>query len=86
VTELGFWKLSGRNSNGEDKPIFPKDPAKLQKIIATAAEKLPALLNKFGRETTAYLATPHPGRSTYDDPYHGISRRGEWGGEGGDEE
>lgn len=85
VTELGFWKLSGRNTNGEDKPLFSKDPAKLRQVIETAAEQLPALFNKFARETTPYLATPHPSRSTYDDPYHGISRRGEWGGEGSDD-
>ncbi len=85
VTELRFWKLTGRNTNGEDKPLFAKDPAKLQEVINTAAEKLPALFSKFDRESTPYLATPHPGRSTYDNPYHGISRHGEWGGEGGDD-
>jgi ATP-dependent helicase/nuclease subunit B len=85
VTELGFWKLSGRNANGEDKPLFSKDPAKLRQVIETAAEQLPVLFDKFSRETTPYLATPHPSRSTYDDPYHGVSRRGEWGGEGGDD-
>jgi ATP-dependent helicase/nuclease subunit B len=85
VTELGFWKLSGRNTNGEDKPLFAKDPAKLKQVIETAAEQLPALFKKFARETTPYLATPHPSRSTYDDPYSGVSRRGEWGEEGSDE-
>ncbi len=85
VTELGFWKLSGRNTNGEDKPLFADDPAKLREVIATAAENLPALFQKFAGETTPYLATPHPSRSTYDDPYHGVSRRGEWGGEGSDD-
>jgi ATP-dependent helicase/nuclease subunit B len=85
VTELGFWKLSGRNNNGEERRIFPNDPAKLRGIIETAADKLPALFNKFSSASTPYLATPHPGRSTYDDPYHGISRRGEWGGEGADD-
>ena len=85
VTELGFWKLSGRNTNGEDRPLFAKDPARLRQVIDTAAEKLPALFQKFARETTPYLARPHPSRSTYDDPYHGVSRRGEWGGEGSDD-
>jgi ATP-dependent helicase/nuclease subunit B len=85
VTELGFWKLSGRNTNGEDRPLFAKDPARLRQVIDTAAEKLPALFQKFALETTPYLARPHPSRSTYDDPYHGVSRRGEWGGEGSDD-
>ena len=81
VTELNFWKLSGRSSKGKDRPIFPADPVKVQAIIATAAERLPLLLQKFGKETTPYLAKPHPGRGTYHDKYHGVSRRGEWGGE-----
>ena len=75
VTELGFWKLSGRNKNGEDKPIALE-------AIAEAATKTPALFAKFSLESTPYLAAPHPERSPYDDPYKGISRRGEWGGEG----
>ncbi len=81
VTELGFWKLSGRNVSGEDKPIFPSEPAKLQDIIHNAAAQLPPLLQKFDKDATPYLATPHPGRSTYHDAYRGVSRRGEWGGE-----
>ncbi len=81
VTELRFWKLSGRSSNGADKPIFAKDPEKLREAIANAEIRLPALLQKFARETTPYLATPHPGRKTYSDPYQGVSRSGEWGGE-----
>ena len=85
VTELRFWKLSGRNTNGEEKPIFPSDPGKLQAIIGNAAERLPSLLQKFDEETTPYLATPHPSRTTYHDPYHGVSRRGEWGGESDNE-
>jgi ATP-dependent helicase/nuclease subunit B len=85
VTELNFWKLSGRSAKGEDRPIFLSDPARLRDIIATAAERLPPLLQKFDRETTPYLAKPHPGRGTYGDKYHGVSRRGEWGGEGSGE-
>jgi len=81
VTELRFWKLSGRNSNGADKPIFANDPEKLREAIANAATRLPVLLQKFAKETTPYLSTPHPGRRTYDDPYQGVSRSGEWGGE-----
>jgi ATP-dependent helicase/nuclease subunit B len=86
VTELRFWKLSGRSSNGADKPMFADKPERLRAAIGNAATQLPALLQKFGKENTPYLATPHPGRKTYRDPYHGVSRRGEWGGEGDGEE
>jgi ATP-dependent helicase/nuclease subunit B len=81
VTELGFWKLSGRAGNGEDKSLFKKSPDRLLAAIATAAARIAPLLQKFGNPATPYLATPHPARAPYRDPYHGVSRRGEWGGE-----
>jgi ATP-dependent helicase/nuclease subunit B len=82
VTELAFWKLSGRHNKGEDKPIFAGKPAELRAAIDDAAANLPRLFAKFADPLTPYLATPHPDRSTYEDIYKGISRRGEWGGEG----
>ncbi len=85
VTELSFWKLSGRANSGEDKPIFANDPRKLREIIDNAAAQLPKLFAKFAIQTTPYLAKPHPERSTFEDTYQGISRRGEWGGEGDDD-
>lgn len=81
VTEIAFWKLSGRHVRGEDKPLFAK-PEILREVIDQAAERLPALFKKFADPATAYLSAPHPDRATYDDPFRGISRRGEWGGEG----
>jgi ATP-dependent helicase/nuclease subunit B len=82
VTELRFWRLFGRSSNGEDIALFSKYPEKLAAAIANAQARLPGLLQKFAAETTPFLATPHPGRTPYHDPYRGVSRRGEWGGEG----
>ncbi len=82
VTELAFWKLSGRHLKGEDKSLFVNKPADLRAAIDAAAANLPKLFAKFANENTPYLATPHPSRSTYEDTYKGISRRGEWGGEG----
>jgi ATP-dependent helicase/nuclease subunit B len=82
VTELAFWKLSGRHNKGEDKPLFASKPGELRAVIDDAAANLPRLFAKFADHNTPYLATPHPDRSTYEDIYTGISRRGEWGGEG----
>jgi ATP-dependent helicase/nuclease subunit B len=82
VTELGFWKLSGRHNKGEDKPLFSGKPSELRAAIDDAAANLPRIFAKFANPVTPYLATPHPDRSTYEDIYKGISRRGEWGGEG----
>jgi ATP-dependent helicase/nuclease subunit B len=82
VTELAFWKLSGRHLKGENKSLFLGKPADLRAAIDAAADNLPKLFAKFADPGTSYLATPHPSRSTYEDTYKGISRRGEWGGEG----
>jgi ATP-dependent helicase/nuclease subunit B len=80
VTELAFWRLSGRHLEGEEKPLFADDPAKLRAVIDAAADNLPALVAKFANPATPYLARPHPGRKLYKDVYAGISRSGEWGG------
>jgi ATP-dependent helicase/nuclease subunit B len=85
VTELAFWKLSGRHLEGEEKPLFPDEPERLRAVIEDAAEKLPALVAKFADPATPYLAKPHPERGTYKDVYAGISRRNEWGGQGDDD-
>jgi ATP-dependent helicase/nuclease subunit B len=85
VTELAFWKLSGRHEKGEDKPLFAGDPEKLRATIDNAAARLPSLIAKFANPATPYLARPHPARSTYKDVYQGISRSFEWGGQGDDD-
>jgi ATP-dependent helicase/nuclease subunit B len=80
VTELAFWRLSGRHEPGEDKPLFDKKPDELRDVIDQAASNLPALFARFADPATPYLAKPHPSRQTYEDTYAGISRAGEWGG------
>jgi ATP-dependent helicase/nuclease subunit B len=85
VAELAFWKLSGRHLQGEDKPLFADDPDRLRDTIDNAAASLPALIAKFADPGTPFLAKPHPARSTYKDTYQGISRSGEWGGQGDDD-
>ncbi len=80
VSELAFWKLSGRHLEGEEKPIFSDDPTKLRAVIDAAAKSLHALVAKFADPATPYLARPHPGRKPFKDVYAGISRSGEWGG------
>ncbi len=85
VTELSFWKLSGRSASGEERPIFVKEPEKLRAVIDEAGARLPELFAKFSLPQTPYLAAPHPERSTYEDVYKGISRRGEWGRQGDDD-
>jgi len=85
VTELAFWKLSGRHEEGEEQELFKNKPDELRAAIVAAAQNLPALIAKFADPATPYLARPHPGRKLYKDVYAGISRAGEWGGEGDDD-
>ncbi len=81
VTELAYWKLTGRHIAGSDKLLF-KDPGALRDVIDEARERLLPLFETFADQATPYLARPHPGRATYRDVYAGISRSGEWRGEG----
>jgi ATP-dependent helicase/nuclease subunit B len=85
VTELAFWKLSGRHLEGEDLQLFAEDADRLRAAIDEAARNLPALVKKFADPATPYLARPHPSRGTYRDVYAGLSRVGEWGGQGDDD-
>ncbi len=84
VTELAFWKISGRAAPGEEKPICDGKPEALRDIIDRAAAALPELFATFADPATPYLARPHPERGTYEDVYAGLSRRAEWSGEGED--
>jgi ATP-dependent helicase/nuclease subunit B len=78
VTELAFWRLSGRHAAGEEKELFANRPDELRAAIGLAAYNLPLLVAKFADSATPYLARPHPQRATYADPYAGLSRRAEW--------
>lgn len=77
VTELAVWKLSGRRVEGEDKALI-RDPELLRAIIEQADKKLPVLFKKFAKQSTPYLAMPHPDRVLGHDNFQDISRRSEW--------
>lgn len=77
VTELGVWKLSGRRVEGEDKALI-RDPDILRDIIDQAGKKIPILFQKFAKQSTPYLAMPHPDRILGHDNFQNISRRSEW--------
>lgn len=77
VAELAVWKLSGRRVEGEDKALI-RDPETLRDIIEQAGKKLPILFNKFAKQSTPYLAMPHPDRVLSHDNFQDISRRSEW--------
>jgi ATP-dependent helicase/nuclease subunit B len=85
VTELAYFKLSGRAEAGEEARLFKSKPEKLRAVIENAGTALADLFDKFADEGTAYLAAPHPSRENRYDAYAGISRRAEWAGEDGDD-
>jgi ATP-dependent helicase/nuclease subunit B len=77
VAELAFWQLTGRRDSGKLQPVLEK-PEDLRDVITKAQKALPSLFRRYADPLTPYLARPHPDRTTYDDPYAGISRRAEW--------
>ncbi|WP_298281215.1 double-strand break repair protein AddB [Acidocella sp.] len=81
VGEICYVRLSGRAAPGEARELMKKD-GELRAVIDAAAQSLPALFAKYGEEATPYLAAPHPARANPYDVYGGVSRRGEWEGEG----
>ncbi len=85
VTELAYFKLSGRAEAGEEARLFKSKPDRLRAVIENAGAALADLFDKFADEATPYLAAPHPSRENKYDAYAGISRRAEWAGEDGDD-
>jgi ATP-dependent helicase/nuclease subunit B len=85
VTELAYFKLSGRAEAGEEARLFKNKPDKLRAVIENAGAALQDLFDVFADPATAYLAAPHPARENKYDAYAGISRRAEWAGEDGND-
>ena len=78
VEELAYWKLSGGATEGETRALFADKPERLRAIIEQARREIPILLANFADPETPYRDRPHPGRSPYDQPFAGVSRRAEW--------
>ena len=78
VQELAYWKLSGGATEGETRALFADNPERLREIIEQARREIPILLAYFAHPETPYRDKPHPGRSPYDQPFAGVSRRAEW--------
>lgn len=83
VKELLYVELSGRSKAGNEKKILSKSDD-LPAVVSLAAIKLQELLQKYALISTAFLASPHPGRDNKYDDYAGVSRRAEWEGEADD--
>ncbi|MEI8394449.1 MAG: double-strand break repair protein AddB [Rhodospirillaceae bacterium] len=82
VGELAFWRLSGGDPAGEEKPVRGS-PAEL---AAEARCGLEALIRTFDDPATAYRSRPRPRHAPRFDEYAHLSRVQEWSAGGIDAE
>ncbi|MEE3501990.1 double-strand break repair protein AddB [Acidiphilium acidophilum] len=78
VEELAYWKLSGGATEGETRALLKGDAMRVRAVIETARTAVPALLAHYADPATPFFSRPSPARTTYDDPFAGVSRRAEW--------
>jgi ATP-dependent helicase/nuclease subunit B len=81
---LVYWHLTGGYVPAEERNVFRGDAAKIAAAVATAAEKLAALVVAFDDPAKPYLSQPHPGRAPRFSDYTQLARVAEWDLSGGD--
>ncbi|HWK45516.1 MAG TPA: double-strand break repair protein AddB [Stellaceae bacterium] len=77
IAELAFWRLSGGDPAGEEKPI-KMDAAGLADLARQAMEGLQALAARFDDPATPYRARPRPGWEPRYSDYGHLARVAEW--------
>jgi ATP-dependent helicase/nuclease subunit B len=82
--ELVYWHLTGGYVSGEERNVFRGDASRIAAAVATAAEKLAALVVAFDDPDKPYLSQPHPGRAPRFSDYTQLARVAEWDLSGGD--
>ena len=80
VGELAFWRLSGSDPAGEEKPLRG-DPSALAR---TAHGGLEALIRAFDDPATPYRARPRPRHAPRFDDYAHLARVQEWSASSGE--
>jgi ATP-dependent helicase/nuclease subunit B len=76
--ELVYWHLTGGFVPGEVTKLFKGDAADTSAAVATAAEKLAALITRFDDPSQPYLSQPHPGSAPRFNDYTQLARVAEW--------
>jgi ATP-dependent helicase/nuclease subunit B len=84
TAELIYWHLTGGYVPGEQRSIFEADAARIAAVVATARDKLEALVKAFDDPGRPYLSQPHPGRSPRFSDYAQLARVAEWDLSGGE--
>lgn len=74
VTDLLYWRLSGGQPGGEERPAGSDVAALTDQAIAGLAE----LISRFDDETTPYAARPHPEMAPKYSDYLHLARVREW--------
>ena len=75
--ELVYWHLSGGYVPGEVRPAL-KDSTGLEDVVATARDKLCALVHTYDDPAQPYLSRPHPGQAPRFSDYTQLARVAEW--------
>ena len=80
VSALSFWRLSGGDPPGEEKPV----KGDVAELAATAKAGLIKLIDTYDDPATPYPSRPRPAFApTYDD-YEHLARIQEWSAGGGE--
>jgi ATP-dependent helicase/nuclease subunit B len=78
TAQLIYWRLTGGFVAGEERNLFRADAARIAAAVATARDKLAALVKAFDDPGRAYLSQPHPGRAPRFSDYAQLARVAEW--------
>jgi ATP-dependent helicase/nuclease subunit B len=80
AAELTYWHISGGHTPGEVRPLFKKEPARVEQSASDAAARLRARVAAFDQPGQAYLSQPHPGAAPRFSDYAQLARVAEWAG------
>lgn len=78
ASELTYWHLTGGFVPGEVHKLYREDPERIAAAVATAQEKLCALIHAFDNPGRAYVSRPSPGAAPRFSDYGQLARVAEW--------
>ncbi len=76
--ELTYWHLTGGFVPGEITSLFRQDADAIGATVATARDRLAALVAAFDNPDHPYLSQPHPGQAPRFSDYTQLARVAEW--------
>jgi ATP-dependent helicase/nuclease subunit B len=82
ASELAYWRLTGGWEPGEVCALYGNDAAAIGTAVATAADALRALVERFDDPRACYLAQPHPARAPRFTDFAQLARVAEWAAAG----